>query len=174
MMSVRRRETELQVAESAIAENGRSVISNASRGDKSCESIAGPCESKPKEVIHQVPQQVAASPSPPRMRVTSDTYTEMPVKGGLRGQGDQKDMLIAAAVTMAPPEERAEFLSTLSDTERAGALRWMDPQDLAEALELCVDAEKLLYDIPLTGTLFAPQSPLPMLRCCLCYAALLL
>ena len=49
-------------------------------------------------------------------------------------QTDKGMMLIAAAVTMAPSEERADFLLSLSEKERKGALEWMDPSDLAETI----------------------------------------
>ena len=49
-------------------------------------------------------------------------------------QTDKGMMLIAAAVTMAPSEERADFLLSLTEKERKGALEWMDPSDLAETI----------------------------------------
>jgi hypothetical protein len=58
-------------------------------------------------------------------------------------------MLVAAAVTMAPREEQGEFLLTLSEKERNGALRWMDPQDVAQALALCPNGDNLLKHMPL-------------------------
>ena len=60
---------------------------------------------------------------------------------------DQRMMLIAAAVTMAPPEEREDFLMSLSANERRGAMQWMEPQDLAEVLALGNNTGQVLEDM---------------------------
>lgn len=137
-------DTEIAVDEPQGDENERGVSSKGSRADSRSENT-------PKAVVLEILQQVGAPPSSTGERVSSETCSEVLSEARPRRKEEEGDMLIAAAVTMAPPEERAEFLFTLSDKERAGALRWMDPQDLAEALELCVDCEKLLQAIPLTG-----------------------
>jgi hypothetical protein len=41
---------------------------------------------------------------------------------------DESNMLVAAAVTMAPPAECADFILSLSENERCGAMPWMDPK----------------------------------------------
>eukprot|EP00802_Teleaulax_amphioxeia_P027115 Tamp_28365.p1 GENE.Tamp_28365~~Tamp_28365.p1 ORF type:complete len:212 (+),score=38.22 Tamp_28365:48-638(+) len=67
-----------------------------------------------------------------------------------KSKEDEGYMLVAAAVTMAPREEQVDFLLSLSEAERSGALRWMDPLDLARALALCQNGDDLLSNIPLT------------------------
>ena len=141
-------DTEIAVDEPQGDEKERGVSSKGSRADNRRESTS-------KAVVLEIPRQVGAPPSSPGERVASETCSEVLSETRPRRKEEEGDMLIAAAVTMAPPEERAEFLFTLSDKERAGALRWMDPQDLAEALELCIDCGKFLQVIPLTGSCFS-------------------
>jgi hypothetical protein len=120
-------------------------------------SLSANTTEEPSSCIAAAPVRCDATASPPTASVADSTLLQTRPQN----KEDESGMLIAAAVTMAPPEERAEFLSSLSERERAGALRFMDPADLADALEMCTDSSGLLREIPLPilGSCFARMQP---------------
>ena len=109
-------------------------------------------ETTPKSVIFDILKRASSSsPRNDRQEPMSRAATaqDAPSKPP-KSKEDEGYMLVAAAVTMAPREEQVDFLLSLSEAERSGALRWMDPLDLARALALCQNGDDLLSNIPLT------------------------
>ena len=108
-------------------------------------------ETIPKSVILDILKRASCSnPREQRKEPSSNGPTTQNAPPTTpKSKEDEGYMLVAAAVTMAPREEQGEFLLTLSEKERSGALRWMDPQDVARALALCPNGDDLLKHLPL-------------------------
>lgn len=108
-------------------------------------------ETTPKSVILDILKRASCSnPREQRKEPSSNGPTTQNAPPTTpKSKEDEGYMLVAAAVTMAPREEQGEFLLTLSEKERNGALRWMDPQDVAQALALCPNGDNLLKHMPL-------------------------
>ena len=133
-----------------IASRTREGVDGGAEGPASPRNGLGR-ETTPKSVILDILKRVScASPREQRKDPKSNGPPAQDAPPTTpKSKEDQGYMLVAAAVTMAPCEEQGEFLLNLSEKERSGALRWMDPQDVARALALCPNGDDLLKHMPL-------------------------